>query len=65
MGSRLAANLLAAGFRLVVHDRRQESAPPLLDKGAACADSPGAMARAAAVVCTSLPGPKETDEVTR
>lgn len=63
MGSRMAANLVAAGFHLVVHDRRRESANSLLEKGAAWADTPGAVARAAAIVCTSLPGPKEMEAV--
>lgn len=63
MGSRMADNLVAAGFQLVVHDRRRESATALLEKGAVWADSPGAVARAAEIVCTSLPGPKEMEAV--
>lgn len=63
MGSLMAANLLAAGFPLVVHDVRREAAGSLLETGATWADSPAAVARAAALICTSLPGPKEMEAV--
>jgi 3-hydroxyisobutyrate dehydrogenase len=63
MGRLMAANLAAAGYRLVVHDVRREAAAALLDAGAAWADSPAAVARAAPVVCTSLPGPAELEAV--
>ena len=63
MGNLMAANLLQAGFALVVHDLRRDSATALLDSGAAWADSPAGVARAAGIVCTSLPGPKEMEEV--
>jgi 3-hydroxyisobutyrate dehydrogenase len=63
MGNLMAANLLQAGFALVVHDLRRDSATVLLESGAAWADSPGEVARSAGIVCTSLPGPKEMEEV--
>jgi len=63
MGSLMAANLAAAGFPLVVHDRRRDAASGLLERGAVWADSPAAVARAAQIVCTSLPGPNEMEAV--
>lgn len=63
MGSRMAANLAAAGLPLVIHDCRREAAAALLEQGAVWADSPGAVARAAEIVCASLPGPNEMEAV--
>lgn len=63
MGSLMAANLVAAGFRLIVHDARRESADSLLAKGAQWVESPAEVARAAAIICTSLPGPVEMETV--
>ena len=63
MGGPMAANLLDAGYRLVVHDVRREAARALVDKGAQWADSPAAVGRAAAIVCTSVPGPREMEAV--
>ncbi len=40
LGRPLAANLLAAGFPLTVHDRDAEAARQLVADGAAWADSP-------------------------
>ena len=44
MGSRLAHNLLNAGYSVVVHNRTIEKAQPLLDRGATFATSPRAAA---------------------
>ena len=44
MGSGMAANLLAAGHTLTVYNRSPAKAQPLVDKGAALADTPGAAA---------------------
>jgi 3-hydroxyisobutyrate dehydrogenase-like beta-hydroxyacid dehydrogenase len=63
MGSGMAANLQKAGHDLVVHDLRRAAAEPYLAKGAAWADSPRAVAEAAEVVFTSLPGPPEVEAV--
>jgi len=63
MGGGMAANLVKAGHTLAVHDLRREIAQPLLDAGAAWADTVGDAARDADVVFTSLPGPKEMQEV--
>jgi 3-hydroxyisobutyrate dehydrogenase len=63
MGSGMAANLQKAGHDLVVHDLRRAAAEPYLAKGAVWADSPRAVAEAAEIVFTSLPGPPEVEEV--
>jgi 3-hydroxyisobutyrate dehydrogenase len=58
MGSGMAANLQKAGL-----DLRRAAAEPYLAKGAVWADSPRAVAEAAEVVFTSLPGPPEVEAV--
>jgi 3-hydroxyisobutyrate dehydrogenase len=63
MGAGMAANLQKAGHRLVVHDSRRAAATPFLDAGALWAETPRAVAEAADVVFTSLPGPKEVEAV--
>lgn len=63
MGNPMAANLLAAGHRLTVHDVRAEPAANLLDAGAAWADSAGAVAAASDVTFLSLPNPTDVTDV--
>jgi 3-hydroxyisobutyrate dehydrogenase len=63
MGSGMAANLQKAGHDLIVHDLRRAAAEPCLAKGALWADTPRAVAEAAEVVFTSLPGPPEVEAV--
>lgn len=63
MGSSMAANLVAAGHDLVVHDLVRDAATPHLDAGAEWADDPAGVASACAVVFTSLPGPGEVEAV--
>ena len=63
MGSGMAANLQKAGHELVVHDLRRAAAEPALAAGAAWADTPRAVAEAAELVFTSLPGPPEVEAV--
>jgi 3-hydroxyisobutyrate dehydrogenase len=63
MGASMAANLQKAGHRLVVHDVRRAAAGPHIARGAAWADTPRAVAEAAEVVLTSLPGPPEVEAV--
>ncbi|MGC8475172.1 MAG: NAD(P)-dependent oxidoreductase [Acetobacteraceae bacterium] len=63
MGASMAANALKGGHALVVHDLRRDSATRLLAAGAVWADSPAAVAAAADVVLTSLPGPPEVEAV--
>lgn len=63
MGGSMALNVRAAGHDLIVHDLRREAAEPHLKAGATWADSPRDIARAAEVVLTSLPGPREAEAV--
>lgn len=63
MGSGIAFNLQKAGYELVVHDMRRESAQPFVAAGATWADSIAQLAHASDVVFTSLPGPKEMQEL--
>jgi 3-hydroxyisobutyrate dehydrogenase len=59
----MAANLQRAGHDLVVHDLSRAAAEPCLAKGAAWVDTPRAVAEAAELVFTSLPGPPEVEAV--
>ena len=63
MGAGMALNLLKAGHDLLVYDVRRESAQPLVAAGATLAETIGDIGRGAAVVFTSLPGPKEMQQV--
>ena len=63
MGSGMALNLRKAGHEVVVHDVRKESAQPLIAAGATWAETVADVGEAADVVFTSLPGPKEMQEV--
>ena len=63
MGHSMASNLIKAGYELVVHDLRRESARPHCQAGAVWADTPQAVAEAAEVIFTSLPGPSEVEAV--
>ena len=63
MGASFAANLLKAGFELVVHDIKRGAAEPHLAQGALWAETPRALAESVDVVLTSLPGPPEVESV--
>jgi 3-hydroxyisobutyrate dehydrogenase-like beta-hydroxyacid dehydrogenase len=63
MGAPMAANLLSAGNELAVHDLLRETTRELEAAGASWADSPKAAAAAAEVVCLSLPGPPEVEDL--
>ncbi len=63
MGASMAANLQKAGYQLVVNDIRREAAEPHIANGAEWVDTPQAVAEAAEVVFTSLPGPVEVEAV--
>jgi 3-hydroxyisobutyrate dehydrogenase-like beta-hydroxyacid dehydrogenase len=65
MGSGISANMRKAGYDMVVHDARRQSAEKICAAGAEWADSPKAVAEATEVVFTSLPGPKEFESVVR
>lgn len=55
MGGPMALNLLKAGFKVVVHDVRQEVAQAQLDAGALWAGSPAELAAHSDVMFTCLP----------
>jgi len=55
MGAGMAANLQKAGYKLVVHDIRQDSATAHLRAGAKWEDSPKAVAAQCQVIFTSAP----------
>jgi 3-hydroxyisobutyrate dehydrogenase-like beta-hydroxyacid dehydrogenase len=57
MGSRMAANLQKHGYELVVFNRTRTKAQPLLDKGAAFANSPAELAEQVDVLFTMLAQP--------
>ena len=63
MGGPMALNMIKAGHSLTVYDIRREVAEPHMAAGAKWADSPAAVAADSEVVFTSLPGPKEVEEV--
>jgi 3-hydroxyisobutyrate dehydrogenase-like beta-hydroxyacid dehydrogenase len=64
MGAPMAGFVLGAGFSLMVHDLRTETASPLVERGAVWADSPRDMAAQCDVICTCVPGPPEMQAVT-
>ncbi len=63
MGLGMALNLRKAGYELMVHDLRKESAQPLLEAGASWADSVAMLGAQADIVFTSLPGPREMEQL--
>jgi 3-hydroxyisobutyrate dehydrogenase len=63
MGTKMAASLQKAGYRLVVHDLRRDAATPHLAAGAVWADTPRQVAEASDVVLTSLPAPADVEAV--
>jgi 3-hydroxyisobutyrate dehydrogenase len=63
MGTGMALNLRKAGYAVAVHDVREESARPHLAAGSTWAPSVADVGRVADVLFTSLPGPKEIQEV--
>ena len=63
MGRHMAMHVLEGGHELTVYDVREEAAEAHLERGAAWADSPEAVAAASDLVLTSLPGPHEVEQV--
>jgi len=63
MGGGMAKNIQKAGYPMVVYDLREEAARPLLEGGARLASSPEEVACLCDVTFTSLPGPREIEEV--
>ena len=63
IGVAMAGNIQKAGYPMVVNDIREAAAKPLLEGGARLAGSPEEVAAACEITLTSLPGPKEAEEV--
>jgi 3-hydroxyisobutyrate dehydrogenase len=63
MGRHMAANLQRAGHELVVFDARRDAAETHLVNGATWANSAAEAAQGAELILTSLPGPKQVEEV--
>src|SRR5262245_27729205 len=63
MGASMALNARAAGYEIVVNDIRREAGAPHLKAGASWGESAREVAEAADIVFTSLPGPKEVEQV--
>ncbi len=63
MGASMCGHVLDAGYRVTVHSRTKERAASLLDRGAAWAESPAAVAEASDVVCAIVGYPADVHEV--
>ena len=63
MGGHMAFNLCKAGFDVTVNDLKRELADRHIAAGAQWADSVKQIAQESEVVMTSLPGPKEVQDV--
>lgn len=63
MGRWMCQHLLTKGYRATVYNRSRDKARPLLDAGAAWADTPRAVAEAADVVFAIVGFPKDVREV--
>lgn len=63
MGFFMARNLQKAGHDLVVSDIRPDLAQGLVDYGAKFVTTPREVAERAQFMCTSLPGPKQVEQV--
>jgi 3-hydroxyisobutyrate dehydrogenase len=63
MGASMCGHLLEAGFSATVFNRTGQKAQPLLDQGAAWADSPRAVAEASDVVFTIVGFPRDVRQV--
>ena len=63
MGSGMSASIQRAGYPMVVYDLREEATKNLLDGGARLGSSPAEVASRSDVTFTSLPGPKEVEQV--
>jgi len=63
MGRSMCGHLIDAGFSATVHNRTKDKAGPLLEKGAAWADSPKAVAEASDVVFAIVGYPRDVREV--
>jgi 3-hydroxyisobutyrate dehydrogenase-like beta-hydroxyacid dehydrogenase len=63
MGTPMVANLLKAGYPVMVYNRTPEKADPLVKQGAGLASSPQALAKAADVVIAMVTGPEALNDL--
>ena len=63
MGSRMASRLLGLPAKVIVHNRTEEKAKELIDKGAIWASNPVEVAHKASIVFTMLSSPETVKEV--
>jgi 3-hydroxyisobutyrate dehydrogenase-like beta-hydroxyacid dehydrogenase len=63
IGGAIARNIQKAHHSLMVYDISPEAVQPLVERGAKPAGSPAKVAQHSRVVFTSLPGPREVEEV--
>src|ERR1700731_4432745 len=63
MGRSMCQHVMSAGYSTTVYNRTREKAQPLLDAGAAWADSPRAVAERSDVVLAIVGFPKDVREV--
>ena len=63
MGGSMCGHVMDAGYPLTVHTRTRERAAQLVDRGAAWADSPAALAEASDVICTIVGFPQDVRDV--
>ena len=63
MGGPMAANLLKAGYPVMVYNRSPGKAEPLVKQGAGLASHPKALAQAADVVIAMVTGPEALDDL--
>jgi len=63
MGIPMVANLLKAGYPVMVYNRSPEKADPLVKQGAGLASSPQALAKAADVVIAMVTGPEALNDL--
>jgi len=63
IGGVVARNIQKAGYAMVVFDIVPEAARTLVECGARLANSAAEVARGSQVVFTSLPGPREVEQV--
>lgn len=64
MGGPMALNLLKAGYAVTIYARRADAAAALVKAGAALAESPAAVARAAEIIVTMVTTAADCEEVT-
>ncbi len=64
MGASMCGHLMTAGYSVTVYNRSRNKAKPLIDRGAAEADSPRAVAEASDVIFTIVGYPRDVREVT-